>query len=193
MPPLLSCSEEGVRSGRLRNLARVRALDNLRGAFDNSPVGYERLVESQIQDAIASGAFSNLPGEGRPLQLDESARFLSGDDWLGNKILRDNHLLPEWLELAREVERLRQGLDELDGRHAELVELIAANNDWERADAAIEHLLQRYECHAHALRARQDELNVKAPGIRSERPGIWVEHEMERLRARADAARTAHT
>jgi len=155
-------------------------------------VGYERLVESQIQDAIASGAFSNLPGEGQPLRLDESARLLSGDNWLGHKILSDNQLLPEWLELAREIERLQHELDDVDARHAELVALVAANGDWERAAPAIEHQVRRYEAHARKLRARQDEFNVKAPGIRTERPAVWVEHQVERLRQRAiDAGRPA--
>jgi len=153
-------------------------------------VGYEQLVESQIEDAIARGVFSHLPGEGQPLHLDESARLLAGDNWLGYKILGDNNLLPQWLSIAREIEVLQQRLDATDARHAELIAAIASTNDWDGAATAIARLVAQYEAQARELRRRQDEFNVKAPGRRTERPAIWVERQLERLEQRAiDAGR----
>ena len=151
-------------------------------------VGYEKLVESQIEDAIARGVFNNLPGQGRPLELDESTRFLAGENWLGYKILRDNSLLPEWLEIARDIERQERELERIDAEHAEAVARAASLSDWEGAAPAIEFSLRRYESAARRLRASQDQFNVKAPGIRSERPAIWVEQQLERLRRRAHEA-----
>jgi hypothetical protein len=151
-------------------------------------MGYEQLVESQLQDAIARGLFTGLPGEGKPLDLDESSRLLAGDNWLGHKILRDNELLPEWLGIAREVEDLQARVDALDARHAELVALVAASGDWDMAAPALARAVSQFEIAARQLRARQDELNVKAPGRHSERPAIWVEFHLQRLEARAVAA-----
>lgn len=151
-------------------------------------MGYEQLVESQLQDAIARGVFDNLPGVGKPLDLDESARLLAGDNWLGNKILRDNQLLPEWLGIAREVEDLQRRVDALDVQHAELVALVSRTQDWGHAAPALDRAVARFEAAARQLRARQDELNVKAPGHRTERPAIWVEFHLQRLASRASDA-----
>ncbi len=153
-------------------------------------MSYEQLVESQIEDAIARGVFSNLPGEGQPLRLDETARALAGENWLGYKILGDANLLPEWLSIAREIEILQRRLDAIDARHAEFIAAVAATGNWDGAAAAIGRIVEQYEAQARELRRRQDEFNVKAPGRRTERPAIWVERQLERLEQRAiDAGR----
>lgn len=151
-------------------------------------MGYEQLVEAQIEDAIARGVFANLPGEGQPLRLDESARVLAGENWLGYKILGDANLLPEWLSIAREIEDLQQRLDALDARHAEFIAAVAVEGDWEQAASTIDRMVAQYSAQARQLRRRQDEFNVKAPGRRTERPAIWVERQLERLEQRADDA-----
>lgn len=64
----------------------------------------EDLIESQIQEAIAAGAFDNLPGAGKPLPPPE-AEPLAGTNWLGFKVLQNGGMLPGWLGLARHGER----------------------------------------------------------------------------------------
>jgi hypothetical protein len=147
----------------------------------------EDLVESQIQDAIAAGAFDNLPGAGKPLPPTDGER-LAGENWLGFKVLQNGGMLPEWLGLAREIERDRDELRRIDALHAELVEAGAATGDWPRFAPGILYAEKCYEERARLLRPKQDRYNMGAPGIRSERPGIWVEFHMERLRQRASAA-----
>ena len=71
-----------------------------------------RLAEKRIEDAMKEGKFDNLPGAGKPLELepmpaDENARLT----WWALRILRKNDFTPE------EV-RWRKGIDYLKDRLA---------------------------------------------------------------------------
>jgi hypothetical protein len=64
-----------------------------------------RLAESRIQDAMARGEFDNLPGHGKPLELEDLSR-VPADLRLGYKLLRNADCLPPELEARKEVARL---------------------------------------------------------------------------------------
>lgn len=147
-------------------------------------MSFEELIESQIQEAIESGAFDNLPGAGKPLQFTDQER-MAGDNWLGYKVLQNGGMLPEWLGLAREIEVDREALDRVDARHAELVMLAADSGDWEASVPALRYAAAQYEEQARALRRKQERFNYSTPGFRCQRPAIWVEFHLQRLRTRA--------
>lgn len=140
----------------------------------------EKAVESQIQEAMAAGLFDNLPGAGKPLHFGDGDG-LAGENWLGFRILQNGGMLPEWLNLARDIERDRVNLDRLDVEHAALCAAAARSGEWAAYRLPIERVRRRYEELARSLRKRQDRFNHDAPGIRSERPAIWVEYHLERL------------
>lgn len=144
---------------------------------------YEDLVESRIQDAMAAGAFSRLKGEGKPFAFGPDHE-LAGEQWAGHHILQNGGMLPEWLMLAREIELDQERLRELDRRHEELVAGVATADDWGRVAVAIRQAQSAFETAARALRRKQDRFNHDAPSMALERPGIWVEHHLERLTAR---------
>jgi hypothetical protein len=55
-----------------------------------------RLADKRIEDAIQEGKFDNLPGAGKPLNLDpipteENARLM----WWALRILKNNNFTPE--------------------------------------------------------------------------------------------------
>lgn len=150
-------------------------------------VSIDRLIETQIQEAIAAGAFSGLPGEGKPLPVVDGEEF-SGDMALGFKILRDAGMTPEWLMLGREIEKDEQKLGEIDQRHEALTSLAASEEDWRRYSTSLRYYRSEYERQARALRAKQDRYNLMAPGLRTQRPAIWVEYHLERFDARLRAA-----
>ncbi|WP_322796715.1 DUF1992 domain-containing protein [Tepidiforma sp.] len=144
----------------------------------------EKAIESQIQEAMATGLFDNLPGAGRPLPLEGNE---NDPNWLGHHLLRNAGVLPRWLDLAREIEHDLRRLQQIDDDHRLLCDHARATGDWEAHRLAIGHARQRYETLARDIRRRQDRLNLEAPGIRSERPGLWVEYHLERLDARLPA------
>ncbi|HEV3024711.1 MAG TPA: DUF1992 domain-containing protein [Pirellulales bacterium] len=73
-------------------------------------VTWESFVERQIREAQEAGAFDNLPGFGKPLEL------LEPDDdlwWIKNLLRRERlSILPPSLEILRTVE---QGLQAIAG------------------------------------------------------------------------------
>ena len=69
----------------------------------------ESSIEKQIQKAIAEGAFDNLKGAGKPLNLDDY--FAAPEDVrMGYSILKSNEFVPEEIERLREIGELKEKL-----------------------------------------------------------------------------------
>ncbi len=145
-------------------------------------MAYESLVDQRIREAMESGAFSGLRGEGAPLRV-RPGEALAGDNWLGFHILENAGTLPAWLLLAREIEDDLGSLERMKARYRELVDLARTSPDPERFEGLLADRRSAFADFARAVRRKQDRFNIEAPGILSERPGIWVEHEVARLDA----------
>ena len=79
-------------------------------------MSFERLVENKIREAIANGEFDNLPGRGRPLDLDDYFNT-PAELRLGYAMLKSAHCLPAEVELRREIEALQTQLAECTDAH----------------------------------------------------------------------------
>src|SRR6476661_1620634 len=67
----------------------------------------EKLLDEQIQKAIAEGKFDNLKGTGNPLDLD--GYFATPEDIrVGYTLLKNNDFVPEEIELLKEIGILRE-------------------------------------------------------------------------------------
>ena len=62
---------------------------------------YFDYIEEQIQEAQARGEFDNLPGAGKPLELDNNP--FTGDKALAYSLLKSNGFAPPEIELAKEI------------------------------------------------------------------------------------------
>src|SRR4029453_13599726 len=74
-----------------------------------------RLAERRIEDAMKDGKFDNLPGAGRPIELDpvplgENAR---ANGW-GRGTLRNNDFIPEEVRWRKTLDRLKAELHAAD-------------------------------------------------------------------------------
>ena len=70
----------------------------------------EKLIEEIIREAMEKGEFDDLPGKGKPLDLD--AYFATPEDLrLGYSVLKSVGCLPVEVELQREIESLKARLD----------------------------------------------------------------------------------
>ncbi|MEN2767875.1 GNAT family N-acetyltransferase [Ornithinibacillus xuwenensis] len=78
------------------------------------PVQYTDHMTEIIKRSEASGDFSNLPGKGKPLSLGPS--YVNSSEAQMYKTLKDNHVLPAWVELANEIDTMKEMLVELDGK-----------------------------------------------------------------------------
>src|SRR5215813_4277554 len=69
----------------------------------------EKLIEEKIREAMEKGEFDDLPGKGKPLDLD--AYFATPEDVrLGYSVLKSAGCLPVEVELQNEVESLKARL-----------------------------------------------------------------------------------
>lgn len=68
------------------------------------------IAEQRIAEAIARGELSNLPGEGRPLDLDDD-RLVPEDLRMACRILKNAGFIPPEVEDLREIGELERILD----------------------------------------------------------------------------------
>jgi hypothetical protein len=70
---------------------------------------FQKNVDEKIKEAIARGEFDNLPGKGKPLDLDA---YLATPEHLriGYSILKSADIIPEEVELLKQIESLRKSL-----------------------------------------------------------------------------------
>lgn len=69
---------------------------------------YTDHMSAIIKNAEKDGHFDDLPGKGKPLDL--GRQYLNPHEAQLYKTLKDNHILPHWVELAKEIEALKQQL-----------------------------------------------------------------------------------
>jgi hypothetical protein len=70
-------------------------------------MAFENIAEEKIQEAIATGEFDNLPGKGKPLNL--NAYFATPEQLrMAYSILKSAEVVPEEMELLKQIERLNQ-------------------------------------------------------------------------------------
>jgi hypothetical protein len=87
------------------------------------------IAESKLRTAIANGEFDDLPGSGKPLELDDLSR-VPPELRMGYKLLRNAGCLPPELEARKEMARLGALLD-ATGDPAERARLSRLRSDAE--------------------------------------------------------------
>lgn len=66
-------------------------------------------IEERIQAAIKKGEFKNLPGEGKPLILDDNI-FTPPEHRMAHRVLKNSGFVPPEVEMQNEVAGLRERL-----------------------------------------------------------------------------------
>jgi hypothetical protein len=69
-------------------------------------MSFDKLVEEKIREAMANGEFDNLPGKGKPIDLD--AYFAAPEDMrVAYSMLKNAGFVPEEMELLKEIDSLK--------------------------------------------------------------------------------------
>jgi len=87
---------------------------------------FQHYIEEQIQEAVARGEFDNLPGTGKPLNLEEDA--LSGDKATAYLMLKHNGYAPPEIELLKEIRRENERIAQQLNRLRRVPPLLPAKN-----------------------------------------------------------------
>ncbi len=70
---------------------------------------FEKIAQEKIREAIANGEFDNLPGKGKPLILEDETD-VPAHLRMSFKILKNANLLPEEVQLRKDISLLQQQL-----------------------------------------------------------------------------------
>ena len=86
---------------------------------------FDKIAEKKIREAMDNGDFDDLPGKGKPLQLEDD-RHIPQDIRLAHKILKNADCLPPELELRREIftiEELLNGVADTKEKYKQIKKL----------------------------------------------------------------------
>lgn len=72
-----------------------------------------RIAEERIKEAQRAGAFDNLPGKGKPLDL-EDLSWVPEDLRIGYLVLKNAHVLPPEVELLKDIHTIEDLLKHVE-------------------------------------------------------------------------------
>lgn len=144
---------------------------------------WDNLIEERVKQAQEDGHFDRLSNMGKPLPIDEKEG--NPDEWAANHVLKEAGVLPDWLQLRKEI-------------HAGRPEVVAALAEYEETqrrldpstkgtDAILARLEQIFIRKAKALNVKIDEHNIRCPSIYHEIPR-FQEDTIARRRQRAQSS-----
>lgn len=138
-------------------------------------------VEEIIRQAMAEGKFDDLPGKGKPMDLEEDP-FVDPEWRLAYHALRNAGFTLPWIETRREIEA---GLEEarLALERAWTWRLCAlaggAAGDW--VDGEWHRALEAFRQNALELNHRIAAYNLEVPALRFQMSPLNVDREIERI------------
>jgi DnaJ homolog subfamily C member 28 len=144
---------------------------------------YHDLVGRRIEEAIRNGAFDNLRGKGKPLNLQRNP-FVPEELEMAYSIMEANHITPEWIgdrdEVLRRIEafrlKVREAVTAYQTRQAAAVDALArgqATQQW------VEQIKQ-LETQLVALNRQIELVNFKQPTIHLEIFKLRLDDELTR-------------
>lgn len=74
--------------------------------------GFQKIVEKRIQEALERGEFDDLPGQGKPIQIEDDSG-VPEDLRLAYKVLKNANCLPPELQLRKEIRQMEDLLDSI--------------------------------------------------------------------------------
>jgi DnaJ family protein C protein 28 len=138
-------------------------------------------IEEHIRRAMEQGEFDDLPGKGRPLNLDENP--LEDPDWrLAHHMLRSGGFTLPWIETYREIEK------EMDDARQSLVRAWAWRQAAQSGGHAPEEIesewqlaLERFRQQIQSLNERISSYNMGVPTEVFLKPLLNADREITRL------------
>lgn len=128
---------------------------------------FEKIAEDKIQAALREGKFDSLPGEGKPLRLEENP--FEPEEWrLALDLLRKQGFLLPWIELRLEIENelraAQMQLGAAHGAHSTKESCTGAQNEFKETISALNRKIFDY--------------NLRVPASQLQRPALDLEREI---------------
>jgi DnaJ homolog subfamily C member 28 len=141
---------------------------------------WENIAEKKIQEAMSEGAFDNLKGAGRPIDLSDDP-FEPPDLRMAHRLLRNNGLAPPWIEEAKDLRVAIAKARAQLARAWEKYRLAVHQNRSGPAQECWEKALEAFRREARSLNQRVTAQNLKAPSMQVHTPCLNVDNEIEKI------------
>lgn len=126
---------------------------------------YRSVVDELIEEAKERGEFDNLPGEGKPLDLDSNP--YAGDNELSYKILKDNNFTLPWImdrnELMDVIADYRERMKKQWDVHGPQLQAMMRGGQAPMAKSRWRALTSQWSTAIEAHNRRIDEVNMSIP------------------------------
>ncbi|MBZ0285097.1 MAG: DUF1992 domain-containing protein [Anaerolineae bacterium] len=138
-------------------------------------------IDRSIRKAIEEGEFNNLPGEGKPLNLNDDPH--TPDEMkLAYKILRENDLAPDWIVQGKDLtakydkllEDIRRAVRAYKRTQTTPAEMANGETAWQSAQ-------KRLSAEVEKLNREILTYNLKVPQGVTHRPIINLQREIKQL------------
>lgn len=130
---------------------------------------FGNISDEIIKRAMQKGAFDDLPGKGKPLNLDENP--YESEEWrTAFRILRSNGYSLPWLEMRKEIE------EEIDQARSDALSVWQSG----RKDLWVEQI-KVYEERIKALNERIFKYNLQVPSAQFQRQPLNQAREIENI------------
>lgn len=131
-----------------------------------TPKQWSDLISQRIEEAMQAGAFDNLPGKGKPLQVGPEP-FVSADMQMANSLLKNNALTPAWIserkEMLTAIEQFRARLATAAEQMRRAMDEAAAGERREALHRQWHGWVERFRREAAELNRRIQLYNLKQP------------------------------
>lgn len=146
---------------------------------------FRDLMEDLIEDGRRRGLFDDLAGQGRPLDLEQNV--FEGANTLANKLLKDNELLPPWLnqrvEATEQIERLRGEIAREWARYRTAFDQAQGDNHRPALSIGWDDLCRGWQTAIDRLNREIDSYNLKRPPGQAELIKLRLADELRRAGA----------
>ena len=138
-----------------------------------------RGINRQIEEAQEKGAFDNLPGKGKRLNLDSNP-FADPEKELAYRLLQDNNFVLPWIEKGQDIDRELAIIRKMLSDTWTLVRDLGseekwAQDEWARAESVFRTRLEQ-------LNNKIRDYNLEIPNLRFERFILSADSEIDKIR-----------
>jgi hypothetical protein len=151
---------------------------------------FEDLVEERIRKAKEKGAFENLEGKGKPLDLSENP-FEPPEMAMAYRMLKNAGFAPYWAELGKDIDAAKEVLEEETGRFTKYCRVVASSREFFQGKRFKDRESRFYldqQAKLSKINTMIDEFNLHCPTFHQTRGRLNVREEMSRITAEVEKA-----
>ena len=147
---------------------------------------YQDLIEDLIQEGLERGAFDNLKGAGKPLDL--KANLYEGDRKLANELMKEHDIVPLWLARRNAVtlviDEFRGNIARHWGRHEQAFRFAQDEGRRKALTLSWRALCRAWEGEIKEINKQIADYNLRRPGQGMEMLKLRLDDELQRAGAR---------